>query len=84
MSTMLKLKPRHFIEIERFVEEGIPMSHYLQALFANDLLGAVSRGDDEMMSLLREYIRYISNNTPPDCRGSWDAVKEWRGTNVGR
>jgi hypothetical protein len=63
--------------IIRYVERGIPPGHFLQAVFANDLMEACKRGDGENVRLIPAYAVLLSNQCPGGCWGSLTNVRAW-------
>ena len=63
--------------IVRYVESGIPPGHFLEAVFANDLMAACARGDDENVQLLGDYAKLLVNQCPGGCWGSRQNVRDW-------
>jgi hypothetical protein len=56
-----------------------PLSHFLTALFENDLFRTIGRADDTNCKLIREWVRMLYNcdEIPSGCWGSKDRVREW-------
>lgn len=65
--------------IDRWVKEAIPGGHFLTAVLSNDLLGAVSHGDQDNRDGLVHIVSYLYNRCPGACWGSPEKVKEWPG-----
>jgi len=63
--------------IDRYVQDHTPVGGFLTALLSNDLFIAVMRADDINVALLRDYVRYLFNETPATCWGSPEKVKAW-------
>ena len=63
--------------ITRYVENGIPPGHFLQALFKNDLMEACSRGDRENLHLIPDYAKLLWNQLPSASWGSQENYREW-------
>lgn len=61
----------------RYVLFGVRPNEFLQALFANDLIDAVGRADDENLEALWRWIRLLANATPARCRGSRSNLAAW-------
>lgn len=61
----------------RYIENGIPPGHFLQAIFKNDLIEACSRGDAENLALITTYVKLLWNQCPPACWGSQDHYRQW-------
>ena len=60
-----------------YIEHGIRPGHFLTAVLANDLRGAVERADDDNITLLPIYIRWLYNHAPGPCWGSPERVDAW-------
>jgi len=67
--------------ITRFLDNGVVPGSFLQAVFENDLVGAVGKADDENVTLLWHYADMLYNAFPVDCWGSPEAVQDW--TDIG-
>jgi len=63
--------------IQRYVDEGIPPGDFLQAVICNDLVGAVSKADDENVRNLPAYVGYFYNKAPSICWGSAEKMGDW-------
>jgi hypothetical protein len=61
----------------RYVERGIPPGHFLEAVFANDLMEACRRGDEENLKLIPSYAKLLNNHCPGDCYGGKETVRQW-------
>jgi hypothetical protein len=73
------LVPGHLWDgIVRHVIEGGKTGRFLQALFDNDLRGAVCRADDVSLPALRELALFMHNFTPSRCWGSPAEANRWR------
>jgi hypothetical protein len=66
--------------LQLYVERGIQPGSFLQALLANDFAKATTRADSANSELLREWALFLLNELPPDCWGSWETVRNWKGT----
>jgi hypothetical protein len=66
--------------VRLYIEHGILPGSFLQAVLANDLIGAASRTDSSNAELLREWAFFLLE-LPDECWGSWDKVIEWKGLN---
>jgi len=65
------------VSMERDVNSGVPMGHFLTSLFANDLMKTFARADDENAKILLHYVRYVWNDLPSDCHGSYEIVNDY-------
>ena len=66
--------------IQRYIENGYPVGHFLTAVLSNDLLGAVSRADDKNIKLIPEIVKWLYNEAPGSCWGTVEQVQAWQGT----
>jgi len=64
--------------IVAYVEHGIPLGHFLDALLSNDFMGAVKRADEENLPALGNWGVYLYNYAPPRCFGSAEKVQAWQ------
>lgn len=62
---------------QRFIEEGIPTGHFLEALLSNDLAQACARADDMNQYLIFQYVRFMWNELPSSAWGSPENYKNW-------
>ena len=65
--------------MQRYVEKGLTVGHFLTACLENDLSGAISRADDKNRKLLPEIVTWLTWEVPHDCWGSKEKVATWRG-----
>ena len=63
--------------IKRFFEDRVPPSGFYRAILANDLFSAVDKADDINVNLIPQIVRYIFNNVPMSCYGSYTKVDKW-------
>lgn len=68
------------MELDRYLEKGLIMSHFMEALLSNDLLGVVMYADESLMKELSDYVKHIYCRVPRDAWGSRDIMKEYRRT----
>lgn len=74
----LEKLPAHMRDgVERYVMRGIPSGSFLTELFANRLVQAFGRADDENTAAMQEWASWLYNDAPGDCWGSPMAVSEW-------
>lgn len=66
--------------MDQYVENGRPMGHFLEAVFANDLFDAFGRADHTSQYFIQYYVAYIYNYFPGNCHGSYDIVQGWMKT----
>jgi hypothetical protein len=63
--------------IERYVQRGIPVGSFLQAVIRHDLFEAVGRADESNLHALREIVMLFYNYTPGSCHGSKAHYQAW-------
>jgi len=63
--------------LDGYISFGWNVGHFLTAVLANDLAGAVGRADIENGAALPGYARFLYNYAPTGCWGSYDKVSEW-------
>lgn len=66
--------------IERYILDRIAPGGFLQAVFANDLVGAVSHASGDNAGSLVDIARWIANYAPGDCWGSYPIVQKYLNT----
>ena len=73
-----ELIPEHMmLNIQGYVEKRQALGGFLTAVFANDLFKAVSKADENNLKLIPTYVKYIFNELPSGCWGSYEIVKNW-------
>lgn len=74
----LEKLPAHMRDgVERYVLHGIPGGSFMTELFANRLVQAFGRADEENTDAMREWASWLYNDAPGGCWGSPMAVSEW-------
>lgn len=63
--------------VTRYVMHGIPGGSFMSELFANRLVQAFGRADEENTAVMRDWAGWLYNNAPRGCWGSEKAVAEW-------
>lgn len=63
--------------ILRWLTNAIEPGSFLEAIFKNDLKGAVRAADHNNIVLLRNYVDYITGYLPMGCQGSTETYQEW-------
>ena len=63
--------------IQRYIENGSPCGHFMNAVFANDLFGAIGRADETNLRNLVQYVKWIYCNAPSECYGSYNQLNKW-------
>ena len=66
--------------MQRYIENGSQVGHFLTAVLSNDLFGAVSRADATNIKLIPEIVKWLYNEAPGSCWGTVEQVQVWRGT----
>lgn len=76
----LHLVPEHMHEaVERYIEYGIPPGNFLEAVLANDLLGAFGRADSMNKNAMARWAEFVYNYLPINSHGSREIVANWKG-----
>lgn len=72
--------------LDGYISFGWHPGHFLTAVLANDLSGAVGRADLENSDAIPGYARFLYNYAPSQCHGSYEKVEAWvsRGGLAGR
>ena len=60
--------------IDRYVKHKMAPGSFIKAILDNDLMAAVSHGDEESLANLPEIARYVFNRIPGSAWGSKEAV----------
>ena len=63
--------------LDRYVHHRIPTGGCLRAVLANDLMQAFARADFDTTRAMGTIVRYIYNDIPSACHGSYAAVDAW-------
>lgn len=58
--------------------KGIPVGSFLTACLDNNLLGAVSHGDDDSIAALKSIMQLLYNYTRGPCWGSEKRRRDWQ------
>lgn len=70
--------PEHMMEnMFNYVHHGELLGGFLEAVFANDLFAATARADQNALKILPTYVKWIYNEVPHTCHGSYEIVKNW-------
>jgi len=69
--------PGMIFSVEMYIERGVHPSHFLTALFSNDLTGVYNRADAENVAVMPEWVKFIYNQAPNGCWGSREAIHGW-------
>ena len=63
--------------LRRYIEHGIPPGHFLTAVLCNDLEEACGRADDDNITRLGDYIKFLNCHAPNQCWGSKEKFEAW-------
>ncbi len=70
--------PERLMEnIKNYVDHGEMLGGFLYSVFCNDLFEATAHADDYNLFILPTYVKYIYNNCPTGCHGSYEIVEAW-------
>lgn len=70
--------PEHMLKaLIAYRDEGQPVGGFLEAVIANDLVGAAVRADSTNINLLPSYANWLYNETPLSSWGSRQAYHSW-------
>jgi hypothetical protein len=61
----------------RYIEQGIPPGGFLEAVLANDLVGAFARADEVNRGAMRAWTLWLYNDIPSSAWGDPSMVDEW-------
>lgn len=71
------LPPLVIDTLDRYLKRRIPTGSFLRAVLANDLFEAVGRADEQNKLLIPIIVKYIYNEFPSSCHGSYARVDAW-------
>ena len=63
--------------VKRYIENGIPPGHFLQALFSNDLKETFKRADDNNTAAMSKWVGFMYWEMPAGSHGSPKHVQDW-------
>ena len=63
--------------LRRYVDHGVPVGGFLEAVISNDLFGAMGRADDSSRANLFAICSFVYNDMPGVCWGSPAKVTAW-------
>lgn len=70
--------PEHCREgVKHYIEEGVPLGHFLTAVFSNQLVEAFGLADPVNTERMRDYADFLYNEAPSPCWGSKEIVAAW-------
>lgn len=61
-----------------YVECGVRMGSFAEALLTNNLPEAMARADSININLIPAHIRWMMDNLPEECWGSRESYEAWR------
>lgn len=71
--------PEHLREgLRRYVLDGGRVGQFLAAAIENNLLGAISHGDDQSLAGLKPLVKFLYNDAPSPCWGSRERREAWQ------
>tara|TARA_R110002167_G_scaffold65480_2_gene185303 strand:+ start:9584 stop:10015 length:432 start_codon:yes stop_codon:yes gene_type:complete len=70
--------PPHTLKtLDNWAKHGLPPGGFVAAVLENDLVDAVRRADSGNSAALVDIVRYLINELPMGCWGSYDNVALW-------
>ena len=63
--------------LQRYVDHGVPVGGFLQAVLSNDLRKSIGRADSENLAALVAIATWLYNEAPMACWGSPGAYDSW-------
>lgn len=60
-----------------YVDDGMPLGGFLNAVLLNDLQGAFALSDDENQRAMNEIVKFVYNEMPAPSHGSQERVEKW-------
>jgi len=70
--------PAHLKEsLDKYIQEGRPLGHFLTACVDNDLAQAVGRADEENLKIIPAIVGYLYAEAPAACWGFRGCHKAW-------
>lgn len=73
-----EILPEHMQDgARRYVENGQPPGGFLSAVLENNFTEAVGHADHINQLALVAWARWVYNDTPSQCHGSREAVRDW-------
>lgn len=76
-ATVARMPFRTKETIDNYVTKRWKPGHFVGAVLANDLKGAVAAADRDNQAALIEIVRYVYNYLPHTCWGSYEIVNAW-------
>ncbi len=70
--------PRHMQQdMKDYIEKGLSQGSFMRAIIANDFVHAAIRADHINMAALFDYARFLYDEAPSSCWGSYDIYNAW-------
>lgn len=70
--------PEYTLEtLDNWAKHGLPPGGFVAAVLENDLADAVRRADQGNSAALVEIVRYLINELPMGCWGTYEKVAAW-------
>lgn len=70
--------PKHTQEaLTGYIEKGVPVNAFLNAVLANDLQGAISSADSHNLAVLKDIVNWLHLHAPEACHGSEALYRRW-------
>ena len=72
------LVPKHMrSNLHAYIMRGAIPNRFLIAVLANDLVGAVTRGNPETLACLPRILEFLRRYAPRECYGRPEALANW-------
>ena len=72
-----QIPPYMMDALNAYIDEGVTVGDFLQAVICNNLKDAVGRADSVNINLLPAYIIYLYNEAPSLCWGTPGSYQAW-------
>ena len=69
--------PNTLETLDNWAKHGLPPGGFVAAVLENDLADAVRRADSGNSAALVDIVRYMINELPRGCWGTYDHVAAW-------
>ena len=63
--------------LQRYVNAGVPLGSFLEAVISNNLRRACEQADDQNIHLIPVYVAWLYNEAPGGCWGSPESYQKW-------
>lgn len=63
--------------VKLYIEQGIPVGDFLQAVIENNLIEAVGHADSQNIRILKDIVLFFYWEVPSICWGSKEKYEEW-------